>query len=53
VFDRLTVWFPPPEIARQVLTFVFECWAEKPLTTSGLFFIPQRSVPFGVAYLGI
>jgi hypothetical protein len=44
VFDRLTVWFPPPELARQVLTFVLECWAEKPLTTSGLFFIP-RTVP--------
>jgi hypothetical protein len=44
VFDRLTVWFPPPELARQVLTFVLECWAEQPLTTSGLFFIP-RTVP--------
>jgi hypothetical protein len=44
VFDRLTVWFPPPELARQVLTFVLESWAERPLTTSGLFFIP-RTVP--------
>jgi hypothetical protein len=24
VFDRLTVWFPPPKIARQVMTFVLE-----------------------------
>jgi hypothetical protein len=40
VFDRLTVWFAPPELARQVLTFVLESWAERPLTTSGLFFIP-------------
>lgn len=44
VFDRLTVWFPPPELARQVLTFVLNSWAERPLTTSGLFFIP-RTVP--------
>jgi hypothetical protein len=43
-FDTLTVRFPPPEIARQVLTFMLETWAEKPLTTSALFFIP-RTVP--------
>jgi hypothetical protein len=43
-FDRLSVWFPPPEIARQVLIFMLETWAEKPLTTSSLFFIP-RTVP--------
>jgi hypothetical protein len=43
-FDRLSVWFPPPELARQVLTFMLETWAERPLTTSGLFFIP-RTVP--------
>jgi hypothetical protein len=43
VFDRLTVWFPPPEIARQVMTFVLESWTERPLTTSGLFFIPRTA----------
>jgi hypothetical protein len=52
VFDRLTVWFPPPELARQVLTFVLESWAERPLTTSGLFFIPGLCQPFGAAYPG-
>ena len=44
IVDRLTVWFPPPELARNALTFVLECWAERPLTTSALFFIP-RVVP--------
>lgn len=44
LFDRLSVWFPPPEVARQVITFVLETWVEKPATTSALFFIP-RTVP--------
>jgi hypothetical protein len=44
VFDRLSVWFPPPELARQVLIFMLETWAEKPLTSTSLFFIP-RTVP--------
>jgi hypothetical protein len=43
-FDQLSVWFPPPEMARQVLIFMLETWAERPLTTSSLFFIP-RTVP--------
>jgi hypothetical protein len=43
-FDRLSVWFPPPEIARQVLLFMLEVWSERPLTSSSLFFIP-RTVP--------
>ena len=44
VFHGLTVWHPPPELARQLIIFVLECWAECPLTTSALFFIP-RTVP--------
>ena len=43
-FDRMSVWFPPPELARQVLIFMLETWAERPLTSSSLFFIP-RTVP--------
>jgi hypothetical protein len=43
-FDQLSVWFPPPELARQVLIFMLETWAERPLTSSSLFFIP-RTVP--------
>ena len=40
-FDRLSVWFPSPEIARQVLTFMLNTWIERPGTTSALFFIPR------------
>jgi hypothetical protein len=39
--NRFTVWFPPPELARQVITFVLETWVERPLTTSALFFVPR------------
>jgi hypothetical protein len=39
-FDRLTVWFPPPEVARQLLIFLLETWAEKPTTTSALVYSP-------------
>lgn len=43
-FDTLSVWFPPPEVARQAITFMLETWCEKPYTTSALFFVP-RVVP--------
>jgi hypothetical protein len=39
-FDRLTVWFPQPEIARQVIIFMLETWSERPLMSSSRFFIP-------------
>lgn len=42
--DTLTVWCPPPELARQALTFILETWCERPYTTSALFFVP-RVVP--------
>jgi hypothetical protein len=44
LFDTLSVWCPPPEIARQLISYVLETWVEKPLTTSALFFVP-RTVP--------
>jgi hypothetical protein len=44
MFDCLNVWFPPPELARQAITFMLEAWVERPLTTSALFFVP-RVVP--------
>jgi hypothetical protein len=40
-FDNLTVWFPPPEIARQALTFTLNLWVERPHTTAALFFVPR------------
>jgi hypothetical protein len=40
-FGRLTVWFPPPEVAQGVLSFLLNCQVEVPLTTSALVFIPR------------
>ena len=41
IFDRLTVWFPPPELARPLLIHVLTLWSEKPWTTEALFIIPR------------
>jgi hypothetical protein len=40
-FDRWTVWFPPPEVAAQLLYFLLQCHVERPLTTSALVVIPR------------
>jgi hypothetical protein len=45
-FDRLTVWFPPPEVARQLLSFILETWVERPETTSALIFVPRVVAAF-------
>ena len=45
-FNRLTVWFPPPELARQLLSFLLETWVERPLTTSALIFVPRVVAAF-------
>jgi hypothetical protein len=39
--DRLTIWYPPPEIAAQLLYFLLQCHVEKPLTTSSLIVLPR------------
>jgi hypothetical protein len=41
LFGELSVWFPPPELARQCLSFHLETWVEQPYITSGLFFVPR------------
>ena len=41
LFDCLTVWFPPPELAAQAISFQLEAWVERPTTTSALFFVPR------------
>jgi hypothetical protein len=46
LFDQFSVWFPPPEIARQTLTFTLETWVEKKLTTAALLFIPHTVPAF-------
>ena len=40
-FDRLTIWCPPPELGRQVITFLLNMWIEQPYTTSALVFLPR------------
>lgn len=40
----LRIWFPPPEIARQAISFMLAAYVQRPLTTSALFFVP-RVVP--------
>jgi len=44
MFGFVNVWFPPPEIARQAITFTLEAWVEQPSTTGALFVVP-RVVP--------
>jgi hypothetical protein len=46
LFNQFLVWFPPPKIARQTLTFTLETWVEKKLTTAALFFIPPMVPAF-------
>jgi hypothetical protein len=40
VFDCLTRWFPPPELAAQLLYFLLQCYVEKPLTTAACVVLP-------------
>jgi hypothetical protein len=42
--NRLTVWCPPPEMARQLLSFLLNTWVERPYTTSALLFIPRTAI---------
>lgn len=42
--DNFTVWFPPPELARQAIVFTLSAWVQRPRTSSALFFVP-RVVP--------
>jgi hypothetical protein len=35
------MWFPPPALACQVISFILDAWVEKPLTISALIFVPQ------------
>ena len=41
IFDHLSVWFPPPELARTCLIGILEAWVERPHTTSALVFVPR------------
>jgi hypothetical protein len=41
IHDRLTIWTPTPEVARQALRCFLDAWVESPLRTAGLFLIPR------------
>jgi hypothetical protein len=41
LFNRLSVWFPPPEIARKLITYLLKTWSEVPWSTSMLLFVPR------------
>ena len=41
LFNHISVWFPPPELARQCLIGILEAWVERPRTTGALLFIPR------------
>jgi hypothetical protein len=44
LLGTFSVWFPPPELARQAIIFMLSAWVQRPRTTSALFFVP-RIVP--------
>ena len=39
--DRMTIWTPPPECARQVVSSFLRMWVQYPTTTSAIFLIPR------------
>ena len=41
LLNKLSIWFPPPELARQAITFMLAAWVQCPATTSALFFVPR------------
>ena len=41
LFHHSSIWFPPPELARQCLIGALETWVEQPWTTSALLFTPR------------
>ena len=38
---QTTAWFPPPELASQLLTFILNTWVECPYTTEAILFVPR------------
>jgi hypothetical protein len=38
---RLTIWTPPPECGRQVISTFLQSWVQSPRDTSGIFIIPR------------
>ena len=40
-FNCTTIWCPPPELGRQVITFLLNMWVKQPRTTSALVVLPR------------
>ena len=40
-FHRTTVWTPPPELGRQVITFLLNMWIKQTYSTSALIILPR------------
>merc|ERR1712232_724380 len=40
-FGFTTIWCPPPELGRQVITFLLNMWVEQPRTTSAVVILPR------------
>ena len=49
-FHRLTIWCPPLELGRQLITFLLNMWIEQPYSTSALVLIPRTC---SAAYMGL
>jgi hypothetical protein len=41
IFDRLTIWTPPPDVAPQLIYALLLCYAERPLTTAMMIVLPR------------
>jgi hypothetical protein len=41
IFDRLTIWAPPPEVAPQLIYALLQLYVERPLTTAMIILLPR------------
>lgn len=41
IYDRVTVWTPPPECGRQVIAHYLRLWVQAPEASHGIFLIPR------------
>ncbi|MGL5814340.1 MAG: hypothetical protein ACRCYW_13575 [Aeromonas sp.] len=41
IYDQATLWTPPPECGRQVISAYLQKWVQSPYNTHGVFLIPR------------
>jgi hypothetical protein len=41
IFDRITIWAPPPEVAPQLIYALLQIHVERPLTTAMIILLPR------------